>query len=72
MKKEDFKIKEKFLCADNVWMCADIGTRVIIAIKLDHPEDPSWYTGPEYALEELVFTEFDFPVCYKITIDPQI
>lgn len=29
----------------------------ILAIKLDHPEDPSWYAGPPYAIEEHVFDE---------------
>jgi len=40
--------------------CTDIGTRVIVAIRIDdHPDDPSWYNGPPYAVAESVFDEYD-------------
>ncbi len=40
-----------------------IGTRVIIAVMLDHKDDQSWYNGPPYALLETVFDEYDLPGC---------
>lgn len=45
------------------WRCTDIGTRVIVAIRLDRDDDPSWYNGPPYALAEVVFDEYDMEAC---------
>ena len=39
------------------WRCTDIGTRTVIAIRLDLDHDPSWYNGPRYAVVETVFDE---------------
>jgi hypothetical protein len=36
---------------------------VIVAIKLNHDDDPSWYNGPPYAVAELVFDEYDMEAC---------
>ena len=33
------------------------------AIRLDHPEDVSWYNGPPYAVAETVFDEYDLGGC---------
>ncbi len=48
MQKENFHIGCEFYTATGKWRCTDIGTRVIIAIKLDK-KDESWYNGPPYA-----------------------
>ncbi len=46
------------------WRCTDIGTRVIVAVCLDdHPDDPSWYNGPPYAVSEHCFDEYDQQGC---------
>jgi hypothetical protein len=45
------------------WRCTDVGTRTVIAIKLDAP-DESWYHGPPYAVAEHVMDEFDLETCY--------
>lgn len=63
MTKDEFKIGEEFLCGGKVWRCTDIGTRVIVAIALDHDDDPSWYNGPPYAVLESVFDEYDQEGC---------
>lgn len=71
MKLSDFCIGKDFYvqrgcCQWNrgaKYRCTDIGTRIIVAIKLDRPEDESWYNGPPYALVETVFDEFDIEVC---------
>jgi hypothetical protein len=44
------------------WRCTDIGTRTIIAIKLEY-EDESWYARPSYAVAEDVIDEDDLPAC---------
>ncbi len=59
----DFKIGIEFDCGGRHWRCTDVGTRTAIAIALDHPDDPSWYKGPPYAVAETVFDEDDMPAC---------
>jgi hypothetical protein len=44
------------------WRCTDVGTRVVVAIKLDAP-DETWYSGPPYAICECVFDESDLEGC---------
>lgn len=42
--------------------CTDIGTRTIIAIKIEN--EPDWYyEGPPYGVVETVFDEFDIDGC---------
>lgn len=64
MKRSDFKIGKDFFTAAGRWMCTDIGTRTIAAIRKDK-DDPSWYNGPPYAIVEEVFDECDFGGCLK-------
>jgi hypothetical protein len=63
MEHADFVIGGTFWCSGSRWRCTDIGTRVIVAIKLNHDDDPSWYNGPPYAVAELVFDEYDMEAC---------
>ena len=70
MKHEDFKMLMEFWMSGNKWRVTDIGTRTIIAIKLDdvnsridRGDDPSWYNGPPYAVVEHVIDECDQPAC---------
>lgn len=67
MTKDEFKIGEDFYTATGRWMCTDIGTRTIVAIKHDG-KDPSWRIGPGYAVEEVVFDYFDMQGCSKSAI----
>ena len=41
MHHADFKIGQEFYCAGVAWRCTDIGTRVVIAIKLDEVKTAS-------------------------------
>lgn len=41
------------------WRVTDIGSRVIVAIKISRLQQPSWYNGPPYAVVETVFDEDD-------------
>jgi hypothetical protein len=54
---QDFAIGTEFLTETGQWRCTDIGTRTIIAIKIDEYDDASWYNGPPYAVVEHCFDE---------------
>lgn len=59
MKHSDFYIGLEFLgIAGFRWRCTDVGSRTIVAVRLDH-EDPNWYRGPPYVAEEVVFDEYE-------------
>jgi hypothetical protein len=38
MKLSDFKIGEEFWCGDRQWRCTDIGSRVVVAMRVDRVE----------------------------------
>ncbi len=71
MKLQEFEIGQTFWCGGRPWRCTDIGTRVIVAIRLDHDDDPSWYNGPPYALAEQCFDEYDTDGC-SVEPDPYL
>ena len=66
MRHEAFQIGLEFECGGQRWRCTDLGTRTVIAIALEYPEDPSWYNGPPYAVAEAVFDDktnyLEFPM----------
>lgn len=62
MRHVDFRIDLEFFTATGRWRCTDVGTRVIVAIRLAAP-DVSWYNGPPYAVAEVVFDEYDLEGC---------
>ncbi len=68
MTKDDFQIGVEFYTGAGKWRCTDVGSRVVVAIKLDQ-EDASWYGGPPYAVVEWVFDEYDFGGCSLDPID---
>lgn len=68
MKHSEFKIGGEFTTGSGRWRCTDVGTRTAVAFKLD--KDPSWYAGPPYAVEEVVFDENEFGGCEPAT-EPQ-
>lgn len=64
MKFTDFEIGNTFYTASGTWRCTDIGTRTVIAIKISERDDPSWLTGPPYAVAEMAFDEEDRESCW--------
>lgn len=62
MEHSDFKINECFYTGTGKWMCTDIGTRVITAVKYDELIN-SGVLNPPYAVAEVVFDEYDFGGC---------
>lgn len=57
MRHSEFRIGTEFYTTARRWRCTDVGTRTIVAIGLDAPDD-SWYNGPPYAVAEVVFDEY--------------
>jgi antitoxin ParD1/3/4 len=66
MKHADFRIGMEFLTATGRWRVTDVGTRTVIAIKLDQT-DPRNYNGPPYSIVEEVFDEYDFDGCGPVS-----
>ena len=68
MKHAEFELGCEFTTVGGkTWRCTDIGRRVIVAVCLDdHPDDPSWYNGPPYAVAEHVFDEYDQEGCVPV------
>ena len=64
MRYSDFAIGREFLTATGTWRCTDIGTRTIIAIKVSDRSDATWFSGPPYAVAEMVFDEHDWEGCW--------
>lgn len=65
MKLEDFEIGKSFFASGGFeWRCTDKGTRTINAIMLEPGKDVSWFNGPPYAVNEVVFDEYDMDGCY--------
>lgn len=38
MRLAEFEIGQTFRCGDHLWRCTDIGSRVVVAIRLDAVE----------------------------------
>lgn len=64
MKHSEFEIGQNFFCNDEEWKCTDIGTRVIVAIKLSDLEGEP-LTGPPYVVYEHTLDEYDLRGCSK-------
>ncbi len=71
MEHGDFRIGDRFWTAAGEWQCTDVGTRTIVAVKIDAQvvADPSWLNGPPYAIAEQAFDEYDFEGCYQTEAD---
>lgn len=64
MKHSEFYIGLEFMAGAGFWWrCTDVGTRTILAIRLDH-DDSNWYQGPPYIAQEVVFDEREIERCY--------
>mgnify|MGYP001578399160 CR=1 FL=1 len=79
MTKTEFKIGKTFYTGGGTWICTDIGTRVIVAIRVGVLAKDESRTeraiaegrlppGPPYAVNELVFDEYDMDGC---SMDPK-
>jgi hypothetical protein len=66
MKRADFQIGTEFFTGAGKWRCTDVGTRVIVAIRIDD-QDVHNLAGPPYSVAECVFDEYDLDGC---ALDP--
>lgn len=65
----DFHIGLEFVASAGFrWRCTDVGTRTILAIRLDR-KDPNWYQGPPYIAKEVVFDEHKMACCHLTNAD---
>ena len=58
----DYEIGRSFFYGFQRWQCTDVGSQVIVGIRLDKT-DESWYNGPPYAVAEYVFDERALEQC---------
>lgn len=73
VKHSEFSIGTRFRNVVGIWICTDVGTRTIAAIRL--PDDTEeermgatleqWLQGPPYVLEERLFNEKDLRLVYQ-------
>jgi hypothetical protein len=63
MKHSDFVIGETFWWSQLPWRCTDIGTRVIMAFRLDTFSDGRSFGAPPNGLLEIVFDESAIKEC---------
>lgn len=67
-KLTDFKIGYEFTLTEGDkynWRVTDVGSRTLIAIKLDQNDERN-YNGPPYSVAEHVFGEYDVDSIYAI------
>ncbi len=72
MKIDDFSIGKRFFTVVGEWVCTDVGSRTIAAIRLPTGEYDDlagatldqWLQGPPYVLPEVVFNEKDINQAY--------
>ena len=79
MELSDFKIGENFTCSGRQYKCTDIGSRGGGAVPLNvevsskahgsktlslvEATREGWFNGPPYAVQEVVFDEYDLEQC---------
>jgi hypothetical protein len=63
MKPSDFHIGLEFACGPFEWRCTDVGMRTVVAIRLVE-DDPVWYEGPPYMVDEVVLDEKELEDAY--------
>ncbi len=57
MKHTDFVIGEVFHCGERLWRCTDVGTRVIVAIRIDRVEVSGTAGGVAKLFRTLAYNE---------------
>ncbi len=64
MTLKQFNIGAHFFTSENEWVCTDIGTRTIAAVKLKELL-ASGDKGPPYSIVEHLFDRYDMDGCCK-------
>jgi hypothetical protein len=63
MRLSDFHIGLEFWMSGSHWRCTDVGSRVVVAIKLEHDDDPGMYNGPPYKICDYPLDEYVHHIC---------
>jgi hypothetical protein len=63
MRLSDFHIGLEFWMSGSHWRCTDVGSRVVVAIKLEHDDDPGMYNGPPYKICDHPLDEYVHHIC---------
>lgn len=81
MKLAEFQIGQEFTMSDHRWRCTDIGSRVVVAIRLSGPheiggskpriltreeaEAIGMFNGPTYIVHETAIDEDSMKACFS-------
>lgn len=57
MKREEFKIGHRFKCGSRVWMCTDVGTRIISAVCLTVSRANDWARSLPEEIQDKMWEE---------------
>jgi hypothetical protein len=69
MNLTDFKLGLKFCCGGKLWLCTDVGTRVVVGVCLNPCSSNGWFCAlPNARLEQL--WERDDRGTEPLAIDP--
>ena len=63
MRLSDFTVGLEFWMSGFRWRCTDVGSRLVIAIQLNHDHEPEWYSGPPYAVPECPIDVLNLRAC---------
>jgi len=82
MQHDQFKIGVEFMLSDRKYRVTDVGSRVVVALRLgekvverdgkrvilseETADAEGWFNGPPYAVIEYVIDEDDLPACHLI------
>jgi hypothetical protein len=61
-----FEIGRSFTMGERVWICTDVGSRTICAVRLDDLIE-SGDSGPPYSIAEYVLDHYDMDGCRPLT-----
>jgi hypothetical protein len=63
MNLKDFKRGDTFFMGGNAWVCTDVGSRVVVAVRASDLEG-CVTKGPPYECAECVLDEYDLAACF--------
>lgn len=66
-----FEIGRAFRMSDLVWICTDVGSRTICAVRLDDLL-ASGDIGPPYSIVECVIDRYDMDACEPLDLPPHL
>jgi len=65
----DFRIGTEFYTESGLWRCTDVGTRTIVAVKIEDGYPSPEHHPPFSDAVETVFDEYDFDGLYRRPVE---